>query len=63
MKIGLLKNEVVKKMVFIVTITLGGWIIFDSVRGWLVEQSWYGSYGWLFALGLLWFGMVFLDLE
>jgi len=57
------KNEIIQKTLSILTISIGGWIIFDKVRNWLTSFGWYDKYWYLLAIGLLWLGLVFFDIE
>lgn len=57
------KHEVVQKTLSILTITIGGWIIFDKAREWLLTMAVYDKYWYLFAIGLLWLGLIIFDVE
>jgi len=57
------KNDVLMKILSILTISVGGWIIYDKARTWLMSFSWYEQYWWLLAIGLLYLGLVFMDLD
>ena len=56
-------GEVIRKILSLMTISVGGWIIFDKVRKWLQSIDAYGQYSIIIAIILLYIGMVIIDLE
>jgi len=56
-------GEVLKKVLSIATISVGGWFFYDKIRDWISTISGFDQWWWIFALGLLYIGLVIMDLE
>ncbi len=56
-------GEVLKRVLSIATISVGGWFFYDKIRTWLSTVPQFEKYWWLIALGLLYIGLVIIDLE
>ena len=57
------KYDLLVKVMSILTISVGSWMIYDKARTWLMNLSWYEQYWWALALGLLYVGLVIFDLD
>lgn len=56
-------KEVSKKVLSIATISVGSWFLYDNFRTWISTMPGFDQWWWLIALGLLYLGLVILDLD